>query len=153
MKTVVKICLFLVLVNIFIPMIASLGFFYDPVEGDQTYYHLGTDEENLPTDDEGFQRVAGYSFSSLTNIGIETFAVLGLSVLVGLALMKVTSSISPLIVSLFFATFFNIYRRSSNLLSSFQINPYIVLAFTVVMLIMFLYTMVEYFHQGDASDS
>lgn len=153
MKTIVKMCLFMVLVNVFIPMVASLGFFNDPVEGDQDYYALGTEEEGLPTDDEAFSRAAGYSFNSLTTIGFETFAVLGISLLIGLALMKATQSISPLIISLFFATFFNIYRRSSNLVSSFQVNPYLVLAFGLMFLIMFFYTMVEYFHQGDASDS
>lgn len=153
MKTVVKMCLFMVLVNVFIPMVASLGFFYDPVEGDQDYYKLGTDEEGLPTDDEAFERAAGFRFSGITSIGLETFAILGIATLVGIAFMKLTNNISPLIISLFFATFFNIYRRSSNLISSFQINPYIVLAFSLVLLIMFFYTIVEYFHQGDASDS
>lgn len=152
MKTVIKIVLFMVLINIFIPMVASLGFFPATIEGSDQYFELD-DEGNLPSDDEAFRQAAGYNFSSLTNIGFETFSILGIGVLVGIGLMKLTNSILPLIISLFFATFLNIYLRTSAIIASFKINPYIVLAFALMMLLLFFITIIEYFTQGDASDS
>ena len=157
MKVVVKWCLFLIFVNLFIPCIASLGFFAYTVEGDDTFYDLNdADIDDVPSDTEGFRKATGYEFDGLTNIGLETFGILGLSAIIGIGFMKMTRSLSPLLISLFFATFFNIWRRSSGILSSFSNNPvtpWLVMIVSVGVLVYFLYTVIEYYHQGDASDS
>jgi hypothetical protein len=152
MKLIVKWCLFLIFVNIFIPMIAGLNIFPNPIEEDSTYYEID-DIDNLPSDSEAFEQASGYNYEDLTEIGWETFAILGTTILFGVAFAKMTRSLSPLLISLFFATFINIYRRSSSFISSFDVNPYIILAFSVGVLVFMLYTIIEYFHQGDASDS
>lgn len=152
MKLVVKWCIFLYLMNIFIPMIAVTGFFPTVYEGDTTYFDLN-DPDDLPTEQEAFEDATAYEFDSLSDIGYETFGILGLSTLIGIGLMKVTRSLSPLLISLFFATFFNIWRRSAGIFNNLEVNKYIIIGIGSVALIYWIYTLIEYYHQGDASDS
>ena len=151
MKIVVKIILFLILINIFIPMVKSLNIFDAVPNSEDTHYNL---EDGVPDESQVFEDIAEVDPESLfASSSMEDLGILLGSLFLGGIVALITHSIAPIAISLFIGTFLNIYRNSMNIVGQLDINPYIVLAFTLSILVLVVYTIIEYMTQGDASDS
>lgn len=153
MKIIYKIILFLLLINIFIPLVKSLNIFPNEGEGDSQYYQLDN-PENAGDESEVFERTSGYEVESLFSASsMSDLSVLFGALFLGGIVALITHSIAPIAISLFLGTFINLYRNSLNIVGQLNINPYVVLAVTMTILVIIVITIIEYMTHGDVSDS
>ena len=151
MKLIYNIIFFMLFVNIFIPLVSSLGIFANEYTGNEDYYKI-ENSDNLDRD-KTFEDVTGIGFGAITSMDFVALARLGGALLVAVGLAYAFHSPAPVAVALFLVTFINVYERSESIAGQFAINPYIIFAFGMGILFLFIITMIELFTHGDASDS
>ena len=152
MKKIYIIIFFLFILNLMIPYMQSLGWFPYGYTGDPDHYKVN-DEGLIETSEGTFEDVSGYSFGDISSFDLDTLATIGGAIVFGLLFAKLFHSPAPIAVTLFLAVFINIWRNSLNIVTQFKISPYLYGIFGGLILLLIIVTMIEYFAQGDVSDS
>ena len=144
MKTIYKLIMYLMLFNIFMYLIPTLGIFPSGFSGDETNYSVTGESGEVVSAEGLFENISGDTFTGL--LGLILSAGLG-----GL-LAILTKQTAPIAVGLLAGTIITIYTSSVGIFGQFQINPYIILAFAACVVLLTLFTAIEFLTQGDVSD-
>jgi len=125
-------------------LIPSLNIFPSGFSGDETNYSITDESGEVKSAEELYQGISGETLGGL--LGLILAAGFG-----GL-LAILTKQTAPIAVGLLAGTIITIYTSSVGVFGQFQINPYIVLAFAACVVLLTLFTAIEFLTQGDVSD-
>jgi len=125
-------------------LIPTLGIFPSGFSGDETNYSVTGESGEVVGAETLFQNISGDTFTGL--LGLILSAGLG-----GL-LAILTKQTAPIAVGFLAGTIITIYTSSVGIFGQFQINPYIILAFAACVVLLTLFTAIEFLTQGDVSD-